>query len=96
MGSPDAKGTKAIQNASYVRIKSLELSYTIPIPALKKIGIKRFRVYANSYNLATFTELKNYDPKHPDLKPNAGFAQDLGGYKYPNDRTFNLGANISF
>ena len=96
MGSPDAKGTKAIQNASYVRIKSLELGYTIPIPALKKIGIKRFRVYANSYNLATFTGLKNYDPEHPGLKPNAGFAQDLGGYKYPNDRTFNLGANISF
>ena len=96
MGSPDAQGTKAIQNGSYVRIKSLELGYTIPVLALKKIGIKKLRVYVNSYNLATFTGLKNYDPEHPGEKPGAGFDQALGGYKYPMDRTFNLGANISF
>jgi TonB-linked SusC/RagA family outer membrane protein len=96
MGSPSAQGTKAIQNGTYLRIKSLEFGYTIPALALKKIGVKRFRVYVNSYNLATFTGLKNYDPEHPGEKPGAGFDQALGGYKYPLDRTFNLGANISF
>ncbi len=96
MGSQQAQGTKAIQNGSYVRIKTLELGYTVPVPALKQVGIKRLRVYVNSYNLATFTGLKNYDPEHPGEKPGAGFDQALGGYKYPLDRTFNLGANISF
>jgi hypothetical protein len=96
MGSPDAKGTKAIQDGSYVRIKSLEFGYTVPTAVLRKIGVRKFRVYVNSYNLATLTGLKGYDPEHPGLKPGASFDQDLGGYKYPMDRTFNVGANISF
>jgi TonB-linked SusC/RagA family outer membrane protein len=96
MGSPAAQGTKAIQNGKYLRIKTLELGYTIPVPALKKIGIKRLRVYGNSYNLATFTGLQNYDPEHPGERPGAGFDQALGGYKYPLNRTFNVGANVTF
>lgn len=96
MGSPKAVGTKAIQDASYLRIKTLELGYTIPATALKKIGVKKLRVYVNSYNLATFTGLKNYDPEHQGPKPGEDFGVALGGYTYPMNRTFNLGANISF
>lgn len=96
MGSPDAKGTKAIQNASYLRVKSLELGYTLPTNLLKRVGVKRLRVYANSYNLFTFTGLKNYDPEHQGPRPGEDFGVALGGYTYPMNRTFNLGANISF
>ncbi|MDB5015076.1 MAG: TonB-dependent receptor plug [Daejeonella sp.] len=96
MGSPVAQGTKAVQDATYLRIKTLELGYTIPVFTLKKVGVKALRVYVNSYNLATITGLKNSDPEHPGQIPDAGFEQGLGGYKYPLNRTFNLGANISF
>jgi TonB-linked SusC/RagA family outer membrane protein len=96
MGSAPADGTKAIQDATYLRIKTLELGYSLPATLLKKIGVKRLRVYANSYNLATFTGLKNYDPEHPGEMPDKGFDDALGGYKYPMNRTFNLGANVSF
>jgi TonB-linked SusC/RagA family outer membrane protein len=96
MGSPKARGTKAIQDASYLRIKTLELGYSISPATLKKIGVKRLRVYVNSYNLATFTGLKNYDPEHQGPKPGEDFGVALGGYTYPMNRTFNLGANISF
>lgn len=88
--------TRSVQDAKYLRIKSLELGYTIPVSILQKIGIKRLRVYANGYNLATFTGLKNYDPEHPGEKPGTGFDDALGGYKYPMNRTYNVGANISF
>jgi TonB-linked SusC/RagA family outer membrane protein len=96
MGSPKAKGTKAVQDASYLRVKTLELGYSLSGAILKKIGVKKFRVYVNSYNLATFTGLKNYDPEHQGPKPGEDFGVALGGYTYPMNRTFNLGANISF
>jgi TonB-linked SusC/RagA family outer membrane protein len=100
MGSPDAQGTKAIQNASYLRVKTLELGYSLSPLVLKHIGVKKFRVYVSSYNLLTFTGLKNYDPEHQGPNPTdtnyGGFSVALGGYTYPMNRTFNLGANVSF
>lgn len=98
MGSPDAQGTKAIQNASYLRVKTLELGYSLSPLVLKHIGVKKFRVYVSSYNLLTFTGLKNYDPEHQGPNPTDGgnFGVALGGYTYPMNRTFNLGANVSF
>lgn len=98
MGSPSAQGTKAIQNASYLRVKTLELGYSLSPAVLKAIGVKKFRVYVNSYNLLTFTGLKNYDPEHQGPNPRDGgnFGVALGGYTYPMNRTFNLGANVSF
>lgn len=96
MGSPIAEGTKAVQDASYLRLKTLELGYSVPALALAKVGVKRMRVYANAYNLLTITKLKNSDPEHPGQIPDAGFEHGLGGYKYPLNRTFNLGASISF
>ncbi|PTT00696.1 TonB-dependent receptor [Pedobacter sp. HMWF019] len=96
MGSPIAEGTKAVQDASYIRLKTLELGYSLPFEKLKRIGVKKLRIYANAYNLLTLTKLKNSDPEHPGQIPDAGFNQSLGGYKYPLNRTFNLGANITF
>lgn len=100
MGSPKAVGTKAIQNASYLRIKTLEFGYSLPAGTLKKIGVKKLRVYVNSYNLFTFTGLKNYDPEHQGPKSqdeiDNHFEVSLGGYTYPMNRTFNVGANVSF
>lgn len=97
MGSPDAQGTKAIQNASYLRIKSLEFGYSISPLVLKRVGVKKLRFYVNSYNLLTFTGLKNYDPEHQGVNSdNSNFSTAFAGYTYPENRTFNLGANISF
>jgi hypothetical protein len=45
-------------STSYLRLKSVELGYTIP-----KIGL---RLFANAYNIFTLTGLKYVDPEHPD------------------------------
>jgi TonB-linked SusC/RagA family outer membrane protein len=96
-GSPPADGTKAVQNATYVRIKSLELGYTLPNRLLKKAGISKLRVYVNSYNLATLTGLKNSDPEHPGVvAQGADWNYSQGGYLYPLNRSFNVGANVTF
>ncbi|QEC45772.1 SusC/RagA family TonB-linked outer membrane protein [Pseudobacter ginsenosidimutans] len=96
MGSPKPEGTKAVQDGSYVRLKSIELGYTLPQSLLKRISMKNCRFYVNAYNLLTFTKLRNSDPEHPGQQPDAGFQYGLGGYKYPLNRTFNVGASITF
>jgi TonB-linked SusC/RagA family outer membrane protein len=97
MGSPVAEGTRAVQDASYVRIKSLELGYSLPKKLLRRIGASNLRVYVNSYNLATFTGLKNSDPEHPGtVADGADWNYSQGGYKYPMNRTFSVGASITF
>jgi hypothetical protein len=80
-----------------VRLKTLEVGYSLPRVLLSKVGVRNCRVYVNSYNLFTITGLEGgVDPEHPGKIPNGDFNFDLGGYKYPLNRTFNVGANISF
>ena len=88
--------TKGVLDATYVRLKTLELGYSLPRVLLSKVGVKNCRVYVNSYNLFTITGLEGVDPEHPGQLPNGDFNFGLGGYKYPLNRTFNVGANVSF
>lgn len=83
----DENSRRAIQNGTYLRLKSAELGYSIPKTALKKIGIQGLRVYANGYNLFTITKIRGLDPERPS---------ELYGYVYPISRTLNFGTTISF
>ena len=96
-GSPAAQGSKAVQNATYMRIKTLEIGYSLPKKLLSRIGIQNTRIYINSYNLATLTGLKYSDPEHPgQVSNNQDWNISQGGYLYPLNRTFSAGASISF
>jgi hypothetical protein len=89
--------TKGVHDATYVRLKTLEIGYSLPRVLLGKVGVKNCRIYVNSYNLFTLTKLDDgVDPEHPGEVPTGDFNFGLGGYKYPLNRTFNVGANISF
>jgi hypothetical protein len=76
-----------ILNASYLRLKSLELGYTIPEKISKKVAMQRARVFFSAYNLFTISDVKLIDPEHPT---------DNDGFAYPVTKTFNFGVNISF
>lgn len=100
-GHPEADentpSTKGVQNASYMRIKSLEVGYSLPKALLGRFGVQSLRVYVNSYNLATLTGLKNMDPEHPGVvAQGADWNYSQGGYLYPENRTFSVGASITF
>lgn len=91
-------GTTGIVNTSYIRLKTLEVGYTLPKSWLYKAGIKDLRVYVNAYNLLTFTGLDNIDPERPGRQGGAN-ENDKEGilfYNYPVNRTFNIGATIKF
>lgn len=90
-------GTTGIQNASYVRLKTLELGYTLPKRWTQKVNIKSLRVYFSGYNLLTFCGLKNIDPERPGAAGGSNFSGDTKQiYNYPVNRTFNFGVNIKF
>jgi hypothetical protein len=90
-------GTNLVQNSSYVRMKTLEIGYTLPKNLLSKLKIKNLRVYMSGYNLLTFTPLKDIDPERPGLYGGASSSDsDVDVYNYPVNKTYTLGASIKF
>lgn len=89
------QGTNAVQDASYVRLKTTELGYTLPERWVSKVGVKNLRIYFSGYNLLTFTGLKYMDPERPGRQmSDAEGPVDL--YNYPNNKTYTLGASVKF
>jgi TonB-linked SusC/RagA family outer membrane protein len=79
------------RNASYLRLKTLEVGYTIPQKYLNKLKISNFRIYVNGSNLYTFCDklLKYFDPERGEGPWGAE-------YDYPLTKSYNLGLNITF
>lgn len=75
-----------VRDASYLRLKNLEIGYTLNTDVLKKVGIQKLRVFANGYNLLTFDHLGFIDPESKISNKN----------KYPNTRIYNFGVNVNF
>lgn len=72
-------------NGSYMRLKNLEIGYTLPKRISTKLAMQNLRVYLSGVNLLTFTSFKLWDP---DLQ--------TGATNYPNNRIINIGLTIGF
>ena len=77
-----------LYDASYLRLKNLELGYSLPQRWLKKVSLQQVRVYAQGMNLLTFDGLSKLN-----MDPETG---DGNGSWYPIQRVFNFGVNIVF
>ncbi|MBP6410826.1 MAG: TonB-dependent receptor [Pseudarcicella sp.] len=77
-----------IDDASYLRLKNIEVGYSFPKTALAKLKLSKLRIYANAQNVLTFTDLENVDPEK--------FASDIRNASYPQVKTVSLGLNASF
>lgn len=80
-------GSFWIQDASYLRLKNLEVGYTFDSTKkiVKTLGINNFRIYANGMDLFTLSNIKNIDPETTN-----------GVLRYPRSRVINLGINVQF
>ena len=75
------------RNAAFVRLKNVELGYTLPTGGLSyKLGIRSLRFYIAGYNLLTFSELKFVDPE----------TSDESYQTYPQMRIVNTGVKLTF
>ncbi len=76
-----------MQNATYLRLKNLQVGYTLPETWLAKAGISKVRIYYSGQNIWTVTNfLKGWDPEAP-----AG----RGNY-YPQTQVHSVGLNVTF
>ena len=80
--------SRFVENASFVRLKNVTLSYTFPRQLLKKTGfMEGARIYAIGRNLLTFTDYSGYDPE---------IDSNLSMGKYPNTRQYEIGVELNF
>ncbi|MCD9018816.1 TonB-dependent receptor [Fulvivirgaceae bacterium QH1ED-6-2] len=84
-GSPKENSEFNRVSTAYLRLKSIEVGYTLP--KLRPNSPLNLRVYANAYNVFTITGVKFVDPEHPD--------DDLGRL-YPLNKTYTLGVSAKF
>lgn len=81
--------TGYLQNAAYIRLKNMQIGYTLPKSVVSKIGIQDLRIYFSGENLWTGTSLaKQFDPET--------ISSGVGGIGYPLSRTLSCGLNVSF
>ncbi|CAH0129473.1 MULTISPECIES: TonB-dependent receptor [unclassified Pedobacter] len=75
-----------LNDASFLRLKNVEIAYNIKASFLNRINVSGLRLYASAFNLFTISKVKDYDPE----------GTSGSGQFYPQQRIINLGANIKF
>ena len=77
-----------MQDASYLRLKNLQLSYSVPDKWMKRTFVNGLQIYANAQNPFTWTKYRGLDPE----------SGTVTNYQLenPNVRIYTLGINASF
>lgn len=81
-----------LEDGSYLRLKNLQIGYSIPESAISKIPVSRIRVYATANNLFTITDYSGFDP---GLGNGGTFNRGVDRGFYPLTRSFIFGINVS-
>ncbi|WP_051697563.1 TonB-dependent receptor [Prevotella sp. 10(H)] len=75
-----------LKDASFLRLKNIEVGYTLPKKWFKKLSVSNCRIYLSAYNLFTIDKIKVMDPESTDSR----------AMYYPQLKIFNTGVNITF
>jgi TonB-linked SusC/RagA family outer membrane protein len=81
--------TRYLQDASYIRLKNLQVGYTLPGRWSSKIRLERLRVYVGGENLLTSSDMIAFDPE-------ANVRASGANLVYPLSRSFNTGLSLTF
>lgn len=77
-----------VKNASYLRIKNLQLSYTLPKTVVSKLGLNNIKVFYSGQNILTLTKFYKW------IDPEIGSAGSI--YSYPQVLVNSFGLNVTF
>ena len=83
-------------DGSYLRLKNIQLGYTLPERISKKFGVQKFKIYFNAENLLTFTECSFVDPESSEFGSNMNSGGANSARNYPNLRYYGVGLNVTF
>ena len=75
--------TKYLQNGAYLKLRNIQIGYSLPLKWLERIKFSRARIYVSGENLLTFTNLKIFDPEDK-------------GMAYPLQKVYSAGINVQF
>ncbi|RFZ85075.1 SusC/RagA family TonB-linked outer membrane protein [Mucilaginibacter terrenus] len=85
-------------DGSYLRVKNIQIGYTIPSSITKKIGMRKVRTYLTGQNVLTFSGMKFIDPESSELNGNAALPQNGGANSarsYPLPIYYGFGIDIT-
>jgi hypothetical protein len=98
-----------VADGSYLRLRNLQVGYSVPTSLLQPIGAEQFRLYVKAKNLFTITPYRGLDPDIGATESAVNAAQETGGRVetgatsfgvdrggFPAMRTYTVGVNLSF
>lgn len=81
--------TRYLQNAAYLRLKNLQLGYSLPSSMVQKAGMSKVRLFVSGQNLLTFTKMTTlFDPET--------IGGNSRGNVYPLTKVYSFGLNVTF
>ena len=96
-GKNKIRQSRFIQNAAYIRLKNLTLSYRLPTSWMRKVGLSSGQIYISGMNLWEASKIrKPLDPEHLRRNTLAPEFNNNGAVEYPLQRIYSMGARISF
>ena len=89
-----------LEDCSYIRLKTLDIGYTLPKQLLKKIKLENVRIYTSIENLFTLTKYSGYTPDLGESGVDLGttynvFTRGIDQGRYPLPRTFSFGIQVN-
>jgi TonB-linked SusC/RagA family outer membrane protein len=83
-----ATSDRLVLDASYIRLKNVQLAYSLPVELVQKVSLKKVRVYLSATNLFTISKLNewNLDPEAPSGR----------AVYYPQTALYTVGLNLQF
>ena len=82
-----------VEDGSFLRCSDVTIGYTLPKKLTKKFGVNKFRVYASATNLFIITSYSGFDP---EVDVQSGLTPSMDYNRYPRNRQFSLGVNLTF
>ena len=91
--------TRFIEDGSYLRLKNVMLSYSVPeksLQTLTKGVVNGFRIYVSAQNILTITNYTGFDPEVGNRTPNTSLTNGIDYAVYPQPKAYQVGINLNF
>ena len=85
-----------IEDGSYLRLKTLSLTYTVPEKISRKIGMQRLMLSLKGTNLWTWTKYRGFDPEMSSSVGTSNSTLGIDRSSYPASKSFTFNVNITF
>ena len=87
--------SRFVEDGSYLRLKNITLTYSLPRTWMRKAGVGGASVYVNAQNLFTLSKYTGYDPEIGASQQNV-LLQGIDNGRYPSQRIYTIGAKFNF